>query len=137
MGQVAHYTRREVLRYVVSNADYDEYSPRYVDGPAVEDWEAFCLALLPEAARLAVAKRLPMNDGTEVCSWVGAHEIIDALLLVLAERGYVQVRPPNFCICGSNIWMDARDLRDGLTPAAFGGAWAAIVAHNAAVDAGL
>jgi len=128
------------MLYIVANADYEEYNPYYVEGPEVSDWVGFCQSLLVEAAERAVQQkgwtdeRFPAPD--EDCStWIGCHEVVDALIHVLYGRGYRRAFPCGFCLTGSGIIRDESDLRgDDCDTIAIRPALDKIAAHNKVVE---
>ena len=90
--------------YTLSYSWYEEYSPNLLRGPAVEDWDAFCDSLLPDAVELA------LKDSK---SWVGWPDIVDAMVEILASKGYVKMKSsvPEKNYFGSSIIRE-REKRD-------------------------
>jgi hypothetical protein len=91
--------------YVVSYSWYEDYDPTIIRGPVVDDWEAFCRELLPQAAERAMSE-----VGGDWCGWPA---ITAALVSMLTERGYVVVKPDEFRTWGSLI-IDSDDDAKGL-----------------------
>lgn len=73
------------MLYLLSHGDEEMYVPVLLEGPEVPDWEAFVLSLVEPASRIVL-------DVKEHSS--GWWEIVDVLLVLLAERGYKRVDPP-------------------------------------------
>ena len=87
--------------YFLSYAWYEEYSPILLRGPKVENWESYCNSLLPAAAELAVEQA---ND-----TWLGWPEIVDAMVSILKEKGYIRLRPDEQVYDGTIIIREASD----------------------------
>lgn len=94
-------TNDEAL-YRVALSDYDEYMPVILRGPPVEDWAALCRELLP----LAVERSIAPHAASEA-PYTGWYEVYDALVAILKERGYVELRPPEFCVSRPGYNADA------------------------------
>ena len=73
--------------YLVSHNDHDSYVPRIMEGPEVEDWQAYCNSFLEEATDRAI------KIETENMSWVDWSDIVTQLIEILTEKGYKVVKP--------------------------------------------
>lgn len=90
--------------YEVAYRWYEDYSPKYVEGPEVDDWSAYCAEMLQESVSRAVE-----NERGGMNSWVGWNSIADAMVDLLCERGYRRVEFLSYRLFGSSIIRDARD----------------------------
>ena len=91
--------------FEVSYSWYEEYCPTLFLGPeniTEEEFSNLCKCLLPVAARNAVLK----TD-----SWVGWHEIVDALIEMLEERNFIKIVPKKFDCWGTSI-IRKKDLTE-------------------------
>ena len=91
--------------YLLSFATYDEYSPNILLGPKMlkRDFHALCDNLLEQAAFNAV-------EGED--SWIGWNRIVEQLILLLKDKGFQKLNPPEVKYCGSIIIEEEDDLED-------------------------
>ena len=93
--------------YIVAHSDPESYCPAYVVGPTVPDWKAFCVSLMPEAVKLAVARakkgQCRLVDWTSDNDWILDEDdnvyyenIAFALYRVILSKGYREIKFPGF-----------------------------------------
>lgn len=92
------------MLYLLSYSWYEDYSPRFLEGPVVWDWSDYCDSLLPDAINRALTPKEDRELG-----WIGWDEIIEAMVEILVENGYRLIKPEEKVYWGSNIIRDASD----------------------------
>lgn len=73
--------------YLLSHNDHDSYAPNLIEGPEVEDWQAYCNSFLKEATDRAIKIEVERD------SWVDWSDIVLQLVEILKEKGYKVVKP--------------------------------------------
>jgi hypothetical protein len=107
--------------YIVSYSDPETYSPEYVIGPVVQDWEAYCKSLMAETEKRAIelASVGNMDHGGHMNTWnspIYHNDLADALVDVLLTKGYRKIQFPSYDIG----WQDEDEVDD----------YPAVVLHN-------
>jgi hypothetical protein len=95
-----------LMLYRLSYSWYEDYSPRLLEGPEVDNWSGYCDSLLPEAVEKALSNSVEKH---EEGGWIGWDEIIDAMVDILVSKGYKLLEPEEKIYWGSNIIRDAGD----------------------------
>ena len=95
--------------YVVSYSHWEEYAPKILRGPAVENWQEFCQNLIP----LAALRSLEKEENKKYPSWVGWDSIIESLVDILCEDyEYEVVHLPEYNLWGGLIIRDESDINN-------------------------
>ena len=87
--------------YIISNSGPDSYDPRYVIGPKVPDWEAYCKSLAEETAAEAIKANSKGNQSRY--DYVNDHDrtiddsdLTSSLLTILLTKGYREINFPKY-----------------------------------------
>lgn len=83
--------------YLVTYNWYEDHKPTLVEGPEVDDWQAYCNSFLEEATERAIK-----IEEVEM-SWVGWPEIVEQVIEILKEKGYKVVKPTEATYWGASI----------------------------------
>lgn len=89
--------------YILSYSHYEDYCPTVLWGPRVENFQAYCDSLLPEAVELTLNKKETLEDGSPWITWIGWDTIEEALLEILKMKGYEIVELEEANYWGSGI----------------------------------
>jgi len=88
--------------YLLEWGTWDGFSHYILEGPEVENWEAYCISLIPEAVEKAILNTA--NDWK--ITW---REITESVCNVLCERGYRRIRPITAQFIGDQIEEEHRE----------------------------
>lgn len=96
--------------FSLAYVDYEEYVPYLFIGSEFTSEEAFsnlCDSLVDTAAVMAIAE----ENSRDHSSWVGWHDIVKQLVILLEKEGYVHFEPKLKIISGSNVINSVRDAK--------------------------
>lgn len=96
--------------FIVSYSWYEDYSPTIVKSPEPMTDASFdkaCRSLLDGAIELSIKESRKNHH-----SWVGFHEIIDALIKLLEKNGFKVIKLHSFGLWGSCIIDKKTDFKN-------------------------
>ena len=97
--------------YVVSYSDPECYSPTYMEGPEVENWEEYCKSLMDEivAKAIQLCSKGKIDIYKHKNNWnniIRENDLCDATIKVLESKGYKKIKLPNMDFNWQDDWRE-------------------------------